>query len=194
MPRKAAQEALQATQQGGVLLAPCQVAPTPEKPKFRLSSPRAKESALQAQICQWLRAEQARGRVVWFCRVNGGLAQYGRQRIRNYVLHLRGAAPVGKGYADLHGMLPGGRYFALEVKRPGETATDEQAAFIRAVQRGGGIAEVVTSFDEVAAFFRAHKKPAEAGLCAGAEPAKPPEFRAMLAKLQGKPLEPQNAP
>ena len=125
---------------------------------FRLTAPLVLESALQAQIITWLRVEQAQGRVSWFCRVNGGLARYGQQRVRNYALHLAGQAPSGKGYADLHGMLPGGRYFALEVKRPGETATDEQAAFIRAVQRGGGIAEVVTSFDEVAAFFRAHTK------------------------------------
>lgn len=150
MPLKAAKIALQGTQQGGVLLPHYQAVKTPEKPKFRLSSPRAKESALQAQICQWLRAEQARGRVVWFCRVNGGLAQYGRQRIRNYVLHLRGAEPIGKGYADLHGMLPGGRYFALEVKRPDETATPEQATFLSAVREGGGIAAVVRGFEDAA--------------------------------------------
>ena len=150
MPRKAVQEALQGTQQGGVLPMPSPAVKTPKKPKFRLSSPRAKESLIQAQICQWLRAEQARGRVVWFCRVNGGLAQYGRQRIRNYVLHLRGAKPVGKGYADLHGMLPGGRYFALEVKRPDETVTPEQATFLDAVRAGGGIAAVVRGFEDAA--------------------------------------------
>lgn len=150
MPLKAAKIALQGTQQGGVLLPTYPAVKTPEKPKFRLSSPRAKESALQAQICQWLRAEQARGRVVWFCRVNGGLAQYGRQRIRNYVLHLRGAKPIGKGYADLHGMLPGGRYFALEVKRQGETVTPEQVKFLAAVREGGGIAAVVRSFEDAA--------------------------------------------
>ena len=59
MPRKAVQEALQGTQQGGVLLPPYPAVKTPKKPKFRLSAPRAKESAIQAQICQWLRAEQA---------------------------------------------------------------------------------------------------------------------------------------
>ena len=150
MPLKAAKIALQGTQQGGVLLPPYPAVKTPEKPKFRLSAPRARESALQAQICQWLRAEQARGRVVWFCRVNGGLAQYGRQRIRNYVLHLRGAKPVGKGYADLHGMLSGGRYFALEVKRPGETVTPEQMMFLEAVREGGGIAAVVRGFEDAA--------------------------------------------
>ena len=124
---------------------------TPKKARsFRLTANRALESALQAQICQWLRAEQARGRVVWFCRVNGGLARYGRQRIRNYVLHLRGAEPVGKGYADLHGMLSGGRYFALEVKRPGETVTPEQMMFLEAVREGGGIAAVVRGFEDAA--------------------------------------------
>lgn len=154
MPRKAVQEALQATQRVGVHPMPCPVSKTPQKPKFRLSAPRAKESALQAQICQWLRAEQMRGRVVWFCRVNGGLAQYGRQRIRNYVLHLRGTEPSGKGYADLHGMLPGGRYFALEVKRPGEEATPEQVAFLATVRAGGGIAAVVHSFEDAARALR----------------------------------------
>lgn len=125
-------------------------AANPPKNPFKLVSRRTKESALQAQICQWLRAEQARGRVVWFCRVNGGLAQYGQQRIRNYVLHLRGVAPVGKGYADLHGMLAGGRYFALEVKRPGEEATPEQARFLATVCAGGGIAAVVRGFEDAA--------------------------------------------
>ena len=150
MSRKAVQESLQGMQQGGGLPMPAHSEKTPKKPKYRLSAPCAKESAVQAQICQWLRAEQARGRVVWFCRVNGGLAQYGRQRIRNYVLHLRGAAPIGKGYADLHGMLPGGRYFALEVKRPDETATPEQVTFLSAVREGGGIAAVVRGFEDAA--------------------------------------------
>ena len=124
---------------------------TPKKARsFRLTANRALESALQAQIVDWLRVEQARGRVVWFCRVNGGLAQYGQQRVRNYALHLAGQAPSGKGYPDLHGMLAGGRYFALEVKRPGETATDEQARFLDVVRAGGGIAAVVRDFAEVA--------------------------------------------
>jgi len=121
----------------------------PQQPKFRLSAPRAKESDVQAQIVDYLRAQQARGRIVWFCRVNGGLAQYGRQRIRNYLLHLRGVEPSGKGYADLHGMLPDGRYFALEVKRPGEKATPEQQAFLDVVRAGGGRAAVVRGFEEV---------------------------------------------
>lgn len=146
---------------------------TPKKARsFRLTAPRVLESALQAQIITWLRVEQAQGRVSWFCRINGGLARYGKCTVRNYHLHLPGQASSGKGYPDLHGMLCDGRYFALEVKQPGETATPEQAAFLQAVQRDRGIAGVVTSFEDVAALFRAHKKPAVlAGLCAGAKPA-----------------------
>ena len=150
MPRKAAQDAPQGTPPDAGLPKALPAPKTPQKPKFRLSAPRALESDIQTQIVDYLRAQQARGRIVWFCRVNGGLAQYGRQRIRNYSLHLRGVEPSGKGYADLHGMLPDGRYFALEIKRPGEKATPEQQAFLAAVQAGGGIAAVVRGFEDVA--------------------------------------------
>ena len=99
---------------------------------FKLTAPRALESDRQAQIIDWLRIEQAQGRVSWFCRVNGGAVMAGKRFVRFYSLHLKGIAPASKGYADIHGMLPGGRYFALEVKQPGERATPEQRAFLDA--------------------------------------------------------------
>lgn len=43
----------------------------------------------------------------------------------------------------------GGRFFAFEVKIPGKTATPLQAATLAAIKRAGGIAECVTSVDEV---------------------------------------------
>jgi hypothetical protein len=55
---------------------------------------------------------------------------------------------ASRGYPDIHGMLPGGRYFALEVKQPGERATPEQRAFIDSVLAGGGIAGVVYSYED----------------------------------------------
>lgn len=116
---------------------------------FRLTAPKALESALQAQILDYLAMEQARGRVVWYARVNGGLARYGKFLVRNYVLHLFGLPAMSKGYSDLHGMVKGGRYFALEVKQPGENPTDEQAQFLSAVKAGGGIAAVVCSYADV---------------------------------------------
>lgn len=115
---------------------------------FRLRAPKPLESALQAQIMDYLAMEQARGRVAWFCRVNGGLARYGQWTVKNYTLHLPGSSGMGKGYADLHGMLAGGKYFALEVKRPGESPTPEQRQFLQAVTDAGGIAAVVHDFND----------------------------------------------
>ncbi len=154
MPRKAVQEGQQGTQHEVGLPNPSPRPKPPQQPKFRLSAPRALEADVQAQIVDYLRAQQARGRIVWFARCNGGSVlslHKGRRRFtRFYQLYLRGAEPAHKGMADLHGMLPDGRYFALEVKRPGETATPEQQAFLAAVRAGGGLAEVVHGFEEVA--------------------------------------------
>jgi hypothetical protein len=115
---------------------------------FRLKAPKPLESALQAQIMDYLAMEQARGRVIWFCRVNSGAVKFGLRYIRYYLLYL-GGAQSSKGKADIEGMLSEGRYFALEVKRPGEQPTDEQVKFLDAVKAGGGIAAVVHGFDDV---------------------------------------------
>mgnify|MGYP001766768731 FL=1 len=123
-------------------------------PKFRLRAPRVLEADRQAQIIDWLRAEQARGRVSWFCRVNGGGVKTTTQFIRFYALYLLGVEKRSRGYTDLHGMLPGGRYFALEVKQPGEKATPEQAEFIYAVRAGGGIAGVVYGWQDAEKILR----------------------------------------
>ncbi len=117
--------------------------------RFRLKAPVALESECQAQIVDFLRAEQARGRVVWFCRVNGGGVKTATQFIRFYALYLLGIEKRSRGYPDLHGMPPGGRYVAREVKRPGERETVEQREFIDAVTAGGGIAGVVRGFEDV---------------------------------------------
>ena len=153
MPRKAVQDALQGTLPDAGLPKAVPAPKTPQKAQFRLSAPRALESDIQTQIVDYLRAQQARGRIVWFARCNGGsvLSMHKGRRsfTRFYALYLRGAEPAHKGMADLHGMLPGGRYFALEIKRPGEKATPEQQSFLAAVRAGGGIAAVVCGFEEV---------------------------------------------
>lgn len=113
------------------------------------------ESDLQNQILDYLRREQALGRVVWFVRVNSGAIKAGMRFVRYYLLFLRGKEPLGKGKADVEGMLSGGRYFALEVKRPGRYATDEQRCFLQAVGDGGGIAAVVRGIDDVKRAFAA---------------------------------------
>jgi penicillin-binding protein-related factor A (putative recombinase) len=68
--------------------------------------------------------------------------------LRFYLLYLRGNIPRSKGKADLSGMLMGGQFFALEVKRRNEKPTKEQLEYLAAVRDGGGIAAVVRSFSD----------------------------------------------
>lgn len=107
------------------------------------------EDAVLSQIIEYLRHEQARGRVVWFERSNGG-GGGGRDRwVWFYRLYLLGKKPVSKGKADLTGMLDGGRFFALEVKRPKRgRASSDQREYLAVVASGGGIAATVRSFQD----------------------------------------------
>jgi hypothetical protein len=58
-----------------------------------------------------------------------------------------------KGSSDIFAILPRladgrrGVFLAVEVKRPGNEPTEQQAAFLEAVRASGGIAIVVTSLD-----------------------------------------------
>ena len=118
---------------------------------FPLKAPAPSEQDLLGEIVALLRLEQTKGRVAWFARCNGGGMRDRTGRfLRFYQLYLPRATPKSKGMADLHGMLSDGRYFALEVKRAGDKATDEQSRFLDAVRAGGGIAAVVTGFEEAA--------------------------------------------
>ena len=120
------------------------------KPRpFKLAAPALTEHDVQGQILDVLRTLQAQGKVIWFCRVNSGVVKAGLRFIRFYLLYLAGREYTTKGKGDIEGMLPGGRYFVLEVKRPGKAATPEQQDFIEAVQQGGGIAAVVQRYEDV---------------------------------------------
>lgn len=59
------------------------------------------------------------------------------------------------GCADILCVLPGGRFLALEVKRPGNTASDLQRAFLAEVRRRGGLALVCDSLDSLRHQLRA---------------------------------------
>lgn len=112
------------------------------------------ESELQSHILEYLAHEMALGRVGWFCRVNGGAVKVGADYVRFYELHIPGHAMRSKGKADIEGMLGNGsaypgRYFALEVKRPGGRATQAQRDFLDAVRDVGGIAATVWNFEDV---------------------------------------------
>lgn len=116
---------------------------------FRLSAPKPTEQDRLGQIVDYLRHEQARGRVAWFARVNGGgmMDKTGRF-LRFYFLYLAGQRPAGKGKADIEGQLSDGRYFALEVKRPGEKPTPEQVQFLMTVRCNNGLSAVIVDYDE----------------------------------------------
>lgn len=115
---------------------------------FRLHPGTLLEGDIQGQIIEYLRHEQARGRVVWFERSNGGGGRVGARWVWFYRLYLLGKEPVSNGKADIVGMLPGGRFFALEVKQRGKRATADQREYLEAVAGGGGIAATVRSFQD----------------------------------------------
>lgn len=54
-----------------------------------------------------------------------------------------------KGVADILGVLPDGRFLAIEVKKKGGYPTIEQKAFLLNVQERGGVALLVRSIKEL---------------------------------------------
>ena len=58
-----------------------------------------------------------------------------------------------KGTSDLLGCLPGGKFLAVEVKRPGKKPTDAQREFLGRVIDAGGIGIVATSIEDVEGLF-----------------------------------------
>ncbi|MBK8184861.1 MAG: hypothetical protein IPK63_19045 [Candidatus Competibacteraceae bacterium] len=94
----------------------------PDKHPFRLTPVNPLEQDIQGQIIDYLRVEQARGRVVWFERSRrvvwfersngGGMKNPSGRVLRFYWLYLRGKIPRSKGKSDLSGMLMGGKFFA----------------------------------------------------------------------------------
>ena len=115
---------------------------------FRLHPGTLLEGDIHGQIIDYLRHEQARGRVIWFERSNGGGGRVGARWVWFYRLYLRGKEPVSNGKADIVGMLPGGRFFALEVKQRGKKATADQREYLDSVAGGGGITATVRSFQD----------------------------------------------
>lgn len=53
------------------------------------------------------------------------------------------------GSSDIIGILPGGRFLAIEVKRPGHEPTEIQKEFMDKINALGGLAFVATSIDDV---------------------------------------------
>lgn len=103
------------------------------------------EHERQTGIIRYLQLEK---RVRFFIRVNSGGRRMGRVFVWFYNLFFDGKEQKGKGVSDIIGQLRDGRFFALEVKRPGEKPTEEQAVFLSMVNDAGGVSGVVCNWME----------------------------------------------
>jgi hypothetical protein len=59
------------------------------------------------------------------------------------------------GASDILGLLPGGRFLAVELKRPGGKLTAKQKSFLEAVRNQGGVGLVASSLKELDDLLRA---------------------------------------
>lgn len=89
---------------------------------------------------------QNTGKAYGYSVVANALARAGASEIlRTMPLTKYGTA----GAPDIHGILEGGRYLTIEVKRPGEDLEDEQKAWRRMFQAHGGLYILAHSEDDV---------------------------------------------
>ncbi len=108
------------------------------KPKLDYTILQPTEADIQKSILDYLRT---RGYFCW--RNNTGMqrSQYdGRERFIRYGL-------VGSG--DLLGLTKEGRFFSIEVKRPGKKPTPEQIEFMATINQMKGLALVAYNVDDV---------------------------------------------
>lgn len=66
--------------------------------------------------------------------------------------HAHRMAPPGT--ADIIGILPDGRFIAIEVKRPGGVVSDKQKEFLEKITSRGGVGFVAYSLDDVINEFK----------------------------------------
>jgi hypothetical protein len=112
-------------------------------PRFKLVPDDPLESERQAGIVNYLSIEP---RVKFFIRVNGGGRSLKGGFVWFYRLWIGRREQKGRGVPDIIGQLRDGRFFALEVKRPDEKPTPEQAEFLSLVADAGGVAGVVCNW------------------------------------------------
>lgn len=117
---------------------------------FRLKAVDPLESERQASIVRYLKLEK---RVRFFIRINGGGQSIGQCFVWFYKLFIGNLELKGKGVPDIIGQLRDGRFFALEVKRPGELPTNEQAEFLRMVTECGGVSGVANNWQQAKAIL-----------------------------------------
>jgi penicillin-binding protein-related factor A (putative recombinase) len=58
------------------------------------------------------------------------------------------------GSSDILGVLPGGRFIAVECKAPDGRLSDHQIEFLNEIERIGGVAVIAKSVDDIEKVFR----------------------------------------
>jgi hypothetical protein len=125
-------------------------------------APLASESEVLRSVLAWLKATP---RVAWAERMNVGAVRIPPAAQGNLWEgpHSKGprrgrSATQGRmvrfgfrGCSDIIGQLPDGRFLAVEVKRADGRLTEDQAAFLDRVRRGGGVAGMVRSVEDAMA-------------------------------------------
>lgn len=97
------------------------------------------ESEIQETILNWLEYQKGK-----FWRNNTGALNIEKRFIRFGL----------KGSSDIIGILPDGRFFACEVKRPGKKPTPDQKTFLETIAYWGGVACVAYSLEDVVNVFK----------------------------------------
>lgn len=106
------------------------------------------EKDIQDQILSFLQYQRG-----FFWRNNTGASKYeGKDKFGNkkdrFIRYGK------KGQCDISGILPDGRRFECEVKRPGNKPSEEQVTFIDAINYWGGVALIAYSLDDVVGIFK----------------------------------------
>lgn len=101
--------------------------------------------------------EMLRSRGIYAWRQNGGGKTEKDAGGRKHFVRFA-AVP---GISDIIGLLPGGRLLAIECKRPGETPTEHQHAFLSAIRRRGGLALLITDARDLSDFLDRELREAE---------------------------------
>jgi hypothetical protein len=92
-------------------------------------------------------------RGIYAYRQNTGAAEYqdkkGKKRFVRY----------GKlGASDIVGLLPGGRFIAVECKAPGGRLSDHQIKYLEDIERMGGLAVIARSVEDLEKILRNQKQ------------------------------------
>jgi hypothetical protein len=62
------------------------------------------------------------------------------------------------GSSDIIGLLPGGRFIAVECKAPGGRLSEHQIEFLQDIERMGGLAVIAKSVEDLEKFLRSQKQ------------------------------------